>query len=144
MLVKDLMRRTVVTVDPSTCILDVTKKMNHERISSVIVTKTDSKKPIGIITKRDLLKKCLERCINPCDLVAEDVYTTPVVSVSPEETVTAALSLILERDISTLPVLDDSDVLVGIITANDIILSLEQKEIPGKKVDTGELEVERG
>ena len=144
MLVKDLMRRTVVTIDPSTCILDVTKKMNQERISSVIVTETDSKKPVGIITKRDLLKKCLERCINPCDLVAEEIYTTPVVSVSPEETVTAALALILERDISTLPVLDDLDVLVGVITANDIILSLEHKEIPGQKVDTGELEVERG
>ncbi|MHA1168090.1 MAG: CBS domain-containing protein [Candidatus Hodarchaeales archaeon] len=143
MLVEDLMRRSVETVYPITGVLEVTTLMNSKRISSVIVVEKSSGKPVGIITKRDLLKKCLERCINPCELIAKDVYTTPLVSISPGETVTKALSLILERDISTLPVLNQSRDLIGVITANDIITGLESKEIPGKKTQPGTLEVER-
>ncbi|MFW9991029.1 MAG: cyclic nucleotide-binding/CBS domain-containing protein [Candidatus Odinarchaeota archaeon] len=140
MLVKDLMRRTVVTVDRMTGIIDVTKMMNKERISSVIVL--DSNAPVGIITKRDLLKKCLEICANPCDLVADEILTAPLISTTPDKTVTEALTLILERGISTLPVIEGKK-LIGIITANDIIMGLQKEQIPGKKASVGELEVER-
>lgn len=143
MIVKNLMRRSVETVNPTTGVLEVTTLMNRKRISSVIVIEKGNGKPVGIITKRDLLKKCLERCINPCELDAKDVLTAPLISISPSETVTKALSLILESDISTLPVIGQSGELIGVITANDIITGLESKEIPGKKIKSGTLEVER-
>ena len=136
MLVRNVMQRKVKTVDHLVRVLEVVEIMNRERIGSVIVLYDE--KPVGIITKRDLLTKCLAECINPCDMIAEDILAEPLITISPDETIDKCLFILLEKGISKLPVMENGE-LVGIVSAKDILIALGI----GKKASKGELEVER-
>lgn len=57
---------------------------------------------------------------------ARDIMTTVVVTVGPETTVKAAAALLAGRGFTALPVVDDDEVLVGIVTEADLI----QQRIP--------------
>ena len=52
---------------------------------------------------------------------AKDVMTTKVISVSAHETVLKAAQLMLENRISGLPVVDETEKLVGVVTEGDFL-----------------------
>ena len=54
-------------------------------------------------------------------MMASDVMTPTVVSVAPDATVADAVSLMLDRGISGLLVMDDSGTLAGIVTEGDLL-----------------------
>jgi CBS domain-containing protein len=56
---------------------------------------------------------------------AKDVMTSPVVSVGPDATVLEASQIMLQRDISGLPVMDKDGKLVGIISEGDFLRRIE-------------------
>jgi CBS domain-containing protein len=53
---------------------------------------------------------------------AEDIMSKPVVTVLPETTVKEAAALLSSRGFTALPVVDDDDRLIGIITEADLML----------------------
>jgi len=54
-------------------------------------------------------------------MLAKDLMTRPAISVTPDTSVRKAIELMLEKDISGLPITDDSGVLCGIITESDLL-----------------------
>jgi len=52
---------------------------------------------------------------------ASDIMTTPVISVGPETSIEQAANLMLEHRISGLPVIDDQEGLIGIVTEADML-----------------------
>jgi CBS domain-containing protein len=56
---------------------------------------------------------------------ARDIMTTSVVTVSPETEIAEAVKLMLERQISGVPVIDDSGRLIGILTEGDLMRRAE-------------------
>jgi CBS domain-containing protein len=59
----------------------------------------------------------------------QDIMTTNVVTVTPKATLRDAASLILRHGISGLPVVDDQDQLVGVLSEWDLLEVLESPEI---------------
>lgn len=56
---------------------------------------------------------------------ARDIMTTSVVTVSPETDIAEAVRLMLDRQISGVPVIDDSGRLIGILTEGDLMRRAE-------------------
>ena len=56
-------------------------------------------------------------------MFAKDMMTAPVVTIGEDESVAAAARLMLDRDVSALPVVNDGGKLVGILTHSDFGLS---------------------
>ena len=56
-------------------------------------------------------------------MFARELMTTPVITIREDATVAEAARLMLDRDVSVLPVLNGSDKLVGILTHSDFGLS---------------------
>lgn len=54
-------------------------------------------------------------------LKAKDIMTTSVTTISPDATIYDAVSLLYNKRISGLPVVDSEKKLVGIITENDVL-----------------------
>ena len=54
-------------------------------------------------------------------MLAKDVMTTKVISVTPDDTILRAIRLMLQNKISGLPVVDASGELVGIVTEGDFL-----------------------
>jgi len=63
-------------------------------------------------------------------LKARDIMTGDVASVTPDTTVEDLARLLMERNISGAPVVDDSGKLVGIVTEHDLIKKERRLHIP--------------
>ena len=88
-LVKDVMTSPVITVDEESSVSEVARLMEKHNVGCIIVT-DKMEKPVGIITERDLVVRILAKNLQPTDLTAKDVMTTPLITVDPDETISEA------------------------------------------------------
>lgn len=63
LLVRDFMSTDVKTVRTDATVKEAVSKMNKFRIGSIIVM--EGKRPVGIITERDILERIVEPCMEP-------------------------------------------------------------------------------
>lgn len=148
MKVKDVMTKEVITVSPDTPVKEIAELMIEKGIGGVPVV--EEERIVGIVTEEDLimknvklhfptyiqlldaviylesLKKYEEELRRAVGATAKDVMTKEVVTVSPEEELEEAATLMVEKGISRLPVVDNGK-LVGIITKRDILRSISKE-----------------
>lgn len=120
-LVKDIMTTSVQTVTADDDIKSVVQLMNKFRIGSVIVV--EGKRPVAILTERDVLQRVIETGLNPQSVKVRNVMSTPVLTIASNATVGAAIQLMKGKKVKKLPVVENGE-LIGIITANDILRCL--------------------
>lgn len=126
MLLKDVMNREVVVINPKISLREAARTMCEKHIGSLIVLEEGD--IVGIITQTDILKAVAEEKDLDTTLV-EDVMNKKVYTIDYEKTVEDAVNLMMEKRIKRLPVTKEGK-LVGIITASDII-TVEPKLITG-------------
>ena len=91
-------------------------------------------KLIGMVSSNDLAKVFLKLCNRPLKIAMDitaidnaisvsDIMTPTPVSISSEDSVAAAIQILSEKKFLALPVVDEG-VLVGILSAKDIIADL--------------------
>ncbi|WP_225800957.1 CBS domain-containing protein [Streptomyces sp. NK15101] len=112
MKVGGLMTDDVVSAVPATSFREVAKLLAEHEISGVPVV-DDDEHVVGVVSESDLLAHH--------ELVARDLMTTPAVTVHAEETVADAARLMVRRGVERLPVVDEEERLVGIVTRRDLL-----------------------
>ena len=120
MLVKDIMSKALISVDPSTTAFQVAKMMQQGGIGALIVKKDD--KPAGIITDRDFAIKIAVDKV-PIDTPVDKVASYPLLTISSNEPIVAAANLMASKKVRKLVVLEN-DKVVGIITSTDLVNQL--------------------
>lgn len=150
MKVLDIMSDAVVTATPKTPLDTVWKILFQNKVNALPVI-DDKKKLVGIITKEDLLKKLYpdyidlvedftrasdfeemeKKMSNLSDYTAEQVMNTRVIFTRSDTFIMRALSRMIARRVNQLPVLDDEDRVIGMVTKGDIFYALFKKH--GKK-----------
>jgi CBS domain-containing protein len=116
--VKELMRSDVKTARPDSSVREVVAKMNRFDIGSIVIVQ--ERRPIGIITERDILRKVVEHCLDPSICKAKEIMTTPIITGEEDLSVEEAARLMATRKIKRIPIVRNKE-LVGIITATDLI-----------------------
>lgn len=152
MIVSDIMSRDVMTTTPDTSYRDVWKIIFDTRCHTIPVVNSQ-KKLVGIITRKDLLARMypnyqdvLEFLETSQDFVemegrikelapiqVKDIMCKTVIFSRESTLVMRALSRMIVRHVDQLPVLNDDDEVVGVITKGDIFYSLFQKNFGGSK-----------
>ena len=117
--VEDYMARRVITVDISDSVYDAAEAMIKNDVGCVVVTNQD--KIAGVITKGDIIKKSVLELKDPSKTTAGSIMSNPFIKIGPEASLEDAAKLMSEKEVSKLPVINADGLLVGIITANDII-----------------------
>jgi len=120
--VKDIAVRNVVTCLPMDNICAVAKKMKEAGVSSVVV-KGFNNRPTGIITENDMVTKILCADDPSFELKAHQVMTSNLVTVRPDDFTYTALLLMMKNKIKHVVVTDEHEVLHGIVTVKDLVLS---------------------
>ena len=120
--VKDLMVENVITIGAEVPVREAVKIMNRHEIGSLVVVK--DKKPIGIVTERDMLKRVLSTTRDPRALEVCEIMSKPLVVMEPEMNIGDAVKLMFEHKIKKLPVVKGEH-LVGIVSLTDVINSPE-------------------
>ncbi|NOS61446.1 MAG: CBS domain-containing protein [Nitrosarchaeum sp.] len=115
--VKDVMISDLTTLDASTSIKDAAKLMDKNNIGCIIVTKNQL--PIGILTERDFVKRIAAK-EKPSTTSLEEVMSSPLIEVKPDETVWEAAQIMKTNNIHKLPVKKDNKI-IGIVTATDLV-----------------------
>lgn len=115
--VKDVMITNIASLDSSSIIKDAAKLMEEKNIGCIVVTKQNS--PVGIITERDFVRRIASK-EKPLNSPLEEVMSSPLITIGPDETVWEAAESMKVNNIHKLPVIDNSKV-IGIITTTDLV-----------------------
>jgi CBS domain-containing protein len=115
--VKDVMINNVASLDSSSMIKDAAKIMDEKNIGCIIVTQKEL--PIGILTERDFVKRIASK-EKPLTSPLDEVMSSPLISIDPDETVWEAAEQMKVNNIHKLPVIEN-DKVIGIITTSDLV-----------------------
>jgi CBS domain-containing protein len=105
---------------------DVLKILKRTGISGVPVVK--NKKIVGIITRKDLLRK-------PEETQLGLLMTAKPISIAPDADIRLAAHLLVEHRIRRLPVVEDGH-LLGLLSVSDLIHAIAQMKIKDEIKDT--------
>ncbi|MGQ9623787.1 MAG: CBS domain-containing protein [Candidatus Bathycorpusculaceae bacterium] len=119
MLVKDVMSSPVVTIEEDEPVNRVAELMDKQGLGCIIVTNKEGK-PIGIITERDLVVRVLAKNVVPSSVKANDVMTSPLITIEPDETIHEAARRMSRLNIRRLGVIYKGQ-LVGLLSSKDIL-----------------------
>jgi CBS domain-containing protein len=110
--------RNVQSIGPAASALDAANQMNERKIGSLLVMEAD--RLIGIITERDMLQRVLVARRDPASIHVGEVMTTELVCCYPHTTVEEARGVLKNRRIRHLPVLDENEKLLGLVSIGDL------------------------
>jgi len=124
-LVKNWMIDLVVYIDPDEKVLAALSKMRRRYLNSLIVKKSKDSPEYGIITSTDICDKIVAQDRDPSKTTIHEVMTSPLISISPEQTIFECAQLMSEHHIHHLPVMDTDGNVVGMISATDFLVVAE-------------------
>jgi signal-transduction protein with cAMP-binding, CBS, and nucleotidyltransferase domain len=115
--VEDVMVKDLTTLDVSASIKDAAKLMVQKDIGCIIITKNHI--PAGILTERDFVKliAAKEKSVT---FSLEEVMSSPLITIPPQETVWEAAQMMKVNNIHKLPVKENNQI-IGMITTTDIV-----------------------
>lgn len=119
MLVKDVMKREVIAINPDISIREASKVMSQHNIGSLLVL--EDEKLVGILTERDVLN-LVAKGENLDEVKVKDVMSRDVITIESDKKIEDAVDLMLKHKIKKLPVMESGKI-VGIITTSDIIVA---------------------
>ena len=145
---KEIMTRQLVTAKPETPVTEVAQLMMEHRISAVPVVTTD-RRLLGIVSDTDLLQRrevgtqrlprswwlalfnSKDRLTSSVDRtesnLAENIMTTPAISIDQEATIEDVARLFLTRKINQAPVVHGGK-LVGIVSRGDLVSAIARSD----------------
>jgi CBS domain-containing protein len=117
------MSRDVTSASPTDTIQKVYTMIVESGFSAFPVVK--KRRLVGFISRRDLIRKQRVRSVisNHAQTTIETLMTKDVITISPDEPISAAAELLVKHDVSRLPVIE-KDTIVGIVDRHDVLLSL--------------------
>jgi CBS domain-containing protein len=119
--VRAVMSAPVIQVAPDATVAQALRTMIDRDIGSVVVAEGES--AIGIFTERDLTRRILDDS-SLLDRKVDEVMSSPVTTVGPDDEVVFVFRLMNEKGIRRLPVVQDGR-LVGIVTERDLLQWVE-------------------
>lgn len=111
----------VWSIDKGACVFDAIKLMAKKEIGALVVM--DGERVAGILSERDYTRKVILMGRTSQQTLIEEIMTREVVSVRPGETVKECMTLMTDRRIRHLPVMDEGR-LVGMLSIGDLVKAI--------------------
>ncbi len=119
--------RTVFSIEPEASALAAIQMMAEKGIGALLVMRES--KLLGIVSERDYARKVILHTRSATETKVEQIMTATVLTISPDDTVTACMQMVTEHRIRHLPVLENGKV-VGVLSIGDLVKTVidEQRE----------------
>ncbi|MFM9373195.1 CBS domain-containing protein [Streptomyces sp. Da 82-17] len=135
--ISELMTREVVSVPGDAPFKEIVRMLRAHRITAAPVVDRENR-VIGVVSEGDLLRKTTDRNAAPADIPAvpgveawerakaegtraEELMSAPAVCARPDWSVVEAARLMEVQGVKRLPVVDDEDRLLGIVSRRDLL-----------------------
>lgn len=133
MQVGDICTRDVVCVTSETTVAEAARTMRQYHIGDVVVTRMENGRriPLGIVTDRDIVIGVVATDLAPDTLTVGDIMGAELATAREDEDVFEAVRRMRNKGVRRMPIVDDEDNLVGIVSVDDIIeiLAEEMNEV---------------
>jgi CBS domain-containing protein len=138
MKIKDIMSAPVYVVSPDETVARARNLMLRHKIGRLVII--EDNKPIGMVTKKDIVKRLNQaepqwrrRPID--DIPVRKVMTESLITIFPDATPRQLAELMTENNIGGLPVVNNKDEVIGIVTKWDLIRYFSKLELVLKVKD---------
>jgi CBS domain-containing protein len=112
--------RNVDTATPQETVLVAARRMNDRNVGSLVII-DEEKRPVGIVTDRDLTLRALAKSLAPATSKINEVMT-PKPTVAPQTaSLTECVGMMRSGAFRRLPVVDDAGELFGVLTLDDVL-----------------------
>jgi CBS domain-containing protein len=117
----DICRRQVVVAERSTPLQEVAQLMRKGHVGSVVVVDGEGRRPVGIVTDRDLVVEVMAPGLDSRTITAGDVMSTSPAVTHEDDDALWALKTMRERGVRRLPVVDEAGAMTGIVSMDDLV-----------------------
>jgi CBS domain-containing protein len=130
--------KEIMSTDPACCTRETSLQdvailmVEHDCGEIPVVDNMQSKRPVGVVTDRDITIRTVALGKNPLELRARDCMSSPAVTVTPETSFDDCCALMEDNQLRRVPVVDESGRCCGIVSQADVARH-------ASKSDAGEL-----
>jgi CBS domain-containing protein len=119
--------RAVYSVEPQAPVLEAIRLMAEHQVGALLVMTGEVLN--GIVSERDYARKVILLGRSSAATPVRDIMSTPVISVSLEETIPKCMQLMTEHRVRHLPVTDGARV-IGMVSIGDLVKAViaEQRQ----------------
>ncbi|MEW2412855.1 CBS domain-containing protein [Streptomyces sp. NPDC046866] len=130
--VSDVMTHTAVAIGREASYKEIVELMNQWKVSAVPVLEGEGR-VVGVVSEADLLPKeefrreeprlpdQLEEASKAGGVLAEDLMSSPAITVHPDATIAEAARIMARRHVKRLPVVNDVGMLEGVVSRSDLL-----------------------
>ena len=123
--VRDVMTTRPRAVSPDTPVSQVAELMEMEDVGAIPVV--DGDRLVGIVTDRDIVVRAIAKGKDPKGMPAKDVSSDELVTVDADQDLDDALRLMARHQVRRLPVVDQEQRLVGVVSQADVAIEAKEK-----------------
>ena len=106
------------SISPEASVYEAIELMSEKHIGALVVL--SARHLVGIITERDYARKVILKARQSRETEVREIMTTPVLFVTPEQTIGQCMYVMSSRQIRYLPVLE-ADRVIGIVSIGDLV-----------------------
>ena len=130
MKVSEIMTKRPAVCEPETTLQEVARMMvQHDCGEIPVVDSQRTMRPVGVVTDRDIVVRCVAEGKNPLEGDAGDVMSSPVITVTPDMDLDEASDLMEEHQVRRIPVVDEAGAICGIVAQADIARHAHPREV---------------
>lgn len=112
--------KRVETISASATLHDLVNALNVHHVGALVVS-PDGKRIDGIVSERDVVRVMPGKLDELANMHVKDLMTSDVVTCSPHSTVAELMTVMTERRIRHIPVVDETGNLLSIVSIGDVV-----------------------
>jgi CBS domain-containing protein len=125
---KDIMTANPACGEPDTKLTEVARMLVDHDCGAIPVVEGPQRRPIGVVTDRDIVCRIVAAGTNPADVTAREVMSTPCVTVSPEADFDEISGAMEKNQVRRILVVAEDGACLGVISQADVALKAREKK----------------
>jgi CBS domain-containing protein len=123
--IKDVMTPDPVCVDPHASAADAARRMRDVDSGAILVAEDGHLR--GLLTDRDIVVRAIAEGRDPSSVEVREICSSDIQALRPDDDVDRAVQLMRDRHVRRIPVVEEGDHPVGIVSIGDLALARDER-----------------